>query len=817
MANIQTLLQRIMSAIYGEEVRGSIHDAIQAMNEEVEDIKAIDVTVDHNEIVGARTDDEGTTHASLGDSVRSVGRRVTDVKNANDQFGHLFKCIKVNPNSVHSSDDDKLICNLKQGHRYFYSLINGTGVASTEVRCFYSDRTNSVVKRTTQESFYAEQLFPSKDVIAIGVYISNESETVSETQLKVWDTIQIQNEYYNNIHVYIDDNRYITRTAASDGGSEITIPSNMMLMAGTDRIKKDKSAMLSEIDGATESGDGVKFTMGSSDSLVYNYMTGSLYLRNREAVRPSEIDLLTTNYNGLCSGELLNKVYQKLINDNAVEIDHITDILSGNVGKESIATIPAGAEAGVWLKLNGKTDPIKVICESDIITKYRIYKTDGKYSEYNVGTEYYVNDIRGTAYQVQIPLAYMKTEDGIVVGGNAVFTWSYQEDELIKQNSLNGDCLKDNSISYDKLSNSTIEQLYENSNDIIIEGFADAEVENVEEKLDAVQTKNTSSIAFVTDLHVLAFSKADEYWESMFNRLASTIKKIDTKNMIDFTVLGGDYLWNDKNSTKSLAEDGYKILQKAFYPLKDKLFALKGNHDDNSIAYQGGQPIEALVLPDEEYRFLGKQYEKNGAVFNPSDHNIYGYYDIPSQKIRCIFVNTADLPYNITEGQLDYGAQHVPSIRQEQSEFIQKSLVFTESGWSVIFFSHHGLVSCDVTGSNQENYCPDIWEIIKAYKNKTSYTGTVTNRVIPYNVNVDYTNNESNDVIACVCGHVHDDLSDVVDGILVVSTTAACPDMVEHQRNTADETSYDIYTINKQERKLYASRYGLGNDREWDY
>ena len=34
MANINTYLQKILAAIYGEEVRGSIHDAIAAINEE---------------------------------------------------------------------------------------------------------------------------------------------------------------------------------------------------------------------------------------------------------------------------------------------------------------------------------------------------------------------------------------------------------------------------------------------------------------------------------------------------------------------------------------------------------------------------------------------------------------------------------------------------------------------------------------------------------------------------------------------------------------------------------------------------------------
>lgn len=81
MASIATYLQKIKNAIYGEEVRGSIHDAIKAMNDEVEDIKAIDVTVDHNEIVDARTDDLGTAHSSLGVALRSIGPRITSLGN----------------------------------------------------------------------------------------------------------------------------------------------------------------------------------------------------------------------------------------------------------------------------------------------------------------------------------------------------------------------------------------------------------------------------------------------------------------------------------------------------------------------------------------------------------------------------------------------------------------------------------------------------------------------------------------------------------------------------------------------------------------
>ena len=41
MANIQQYLQAIMDAVYGEEVRGSIHDAIKKVNDDNESYIAI--------------------------------------------------------------------------------------------------------------------------------------------------------------------------------------------------------------------------------------------------------------------------------------------------------------------------------------------------------------------------------------------------------------------------------------------------------------------------------------------------------------------------------------------------------------------------------------------------------------------------------------------------------------------------------------------------------------------------------------------------------------------------------------------------------
>lgn len=47
MANIDTYLADIMSAVYGETVRSSIHDAIEAINDDVHDFVrgAMDTTL----------------------------------------------------------------------------------------------------------------------------------------------------------------------------------------------------------------------------------------------------------------------------------------------------------------------------------------------------------------------------------------------------------------------------------------------------------------------------------------------------------------------------------------------------------------------------------------------------------------------------------------------------------------------------------------------------------------------------------------------------------------------------------------------------
>lgn len=76
MANIDTYLQQIMAAIYGEDVRGSIHDAIEAINDQVD---AAEETMEQFVQGAMDTTLASTTKPAQG---KAVGDAVDDLKSA---------------------------------------------------------------------------------------------------------------------------------------------------------------------------------------------------------------------------------------------------------------------------------------------------------------------------------------------------------------------------------------------------------------------------------------------------------------------------------------------------------------------------------------------------------------------------------------------------------------------------------------------------------------------------------------------------------------------------------------------------------------
>lgn len=96
MANIKTHLNNIKNALFGNEVRGSIHDGIDAINKEVESTTGrqehLETTFDqltinagnsNAEIVDARVKADGTSYKKLGDRLDSVDSQLEHKANDN--------------------------------------------------------------------------------------------------------------------------------------------------------------------------------------------------------------------------------------------------------------------------------------------------------------------------------------------------------------------------------------------------------------------------------------------------------------------------------------------------------------------------------------------------------------------------------------------------------------------------------------------------------------------------------------------------------------------------------------------------------------
>ena len=85
MANIKTHLNNIKSALFGKDVRESIHDGIDAINKEAESTTNRQINLENTfdqlvinagnsnaEIVDARVKSDGTSYSKLGDRLDSV-------------------------------------------------------------------------------------------------------------------------------------------------------------------------------------------------------------------------------------------------------------------------------------------------------------------------------------------------------------------------------------------------------------------------------------------------------------------------------------------------------------------------------------------------------------------------------------------------------------------------------------------------------------------------------------------------------------------------------------------------------------------------
>lgn len=344
--------------------------------------------------------------------------------------------------------------------------------------------------------------------------------------------------------------------------------------------------------------------------------------------------------------------------------------------------------------------------------------------------------------------------------------------------------------------------------------------------LQSVCDVNSVIIPFLTDLHITCTEGKTP--EDMAKEAAKIRRHIACYNLLaqefdfDLCAYGGDYLNNSSQTNKVTALNAHKAVRILMDAADSSIPSIvgKGNHDDNTMYtdYKNG-----YVDSQNLYKFVtGKDARKSQRDSEFLERS-YGYYDIPNKKVRVFMLNSDDVPTSVTsDNKLLYGGQNNSGFSQEQIQFVADHLLFNESGWQVIFFSHHPLKTFTNEDTEASGYtCSGvtsthggkaILDLIAAFKNKEK--GSVKNAIADFEVSVEYdfTSNKSNTVIASICGHTHVYCHKQEDGIHYIATRAV---LGHPTYNYISTSSYIV--INRKDRMLHLIANGDGDDYTYEY
>ena len=340
------------------------------------------------------------------------------------------------------------------------------------------------------------------------------------------------------------------------------------------------------------------------------------------------------------------------------------------------------------------------------------------------------------------------------------------------------------------------------------------------------------NLAVFTDLH---FKDADK------GRLVACKKAIDViceTAPVDVEILGGDYCNNYSATTGGTANEAREDIsgcRKVFNDNRKRLW-LRGNHDSNG--YVG----ERLTEMEVYNRISRQQHTMAGYVENPADpYGCYGYMDFENAKIRLIAVNTSDNddmgatePEQSTDTAPIINCHNIGGVQLQWIADV--ALDFTDkedaSEWGIIFVSHLQIYHTN-TWYNSHTYTDDngkTWDcnlinladLATAYRDKTSFNA-VNNGVT---VSKDFANNANQAEILCfINGHGHALTHYTYNGFYFIT----CPNANAGGKESADgntyaktdigtvkETAFNVITVDKANKKIYAWIYGAGYDRIFD-
>ena len=303
-----------------------------------------------------------------------------------------------------------------------------------------------------------------------------------------------------------------------------------------------------------------------------------------------------------------------------------------------------------------------------------------------------------------------------------------------------------------------------------------AEIQRLESALkEKAALGNTVVFGFNTDQHIRTSPTIPtaNSRPTVFRGLRA-LSILTQRYPFDFLCLGGDAVGYYSDTPDEMLADIIDVnscLTDAACPV----VSIAGNHD----AYQKINGIEIKTTAAQRYHVHMKRLESNPKISTDGQYT-NAVYDAASHKIRFIFLDS----YTTEEYSKDY-----------MTNWLSTALETKPQGYQCVILSH--LPLCDYPGYSDATGLRDV---MKAY---------------------------AEDIICCVHGHLHADVSTVQDGILFIGVTnsglTASLDAdyggtpAVKTVGTAAETAQDIFVIDQENQRIYTLRYGAGCDREFDY
>lgn len=291
---------------------------------------------------------------------------------------------------------------------------------------------------------------------------------------------------------------------------------------------------------------------------------------------------------------------------------------------------------------------------------------------------------------------------------------------------------------------------------------------------------------------------------------------------VDMFTMLGDYIGGSDGDTKEGATNEYFAIHKAMYSAGNgvKQIWLRGNHD--RLLQSGGTTAtdEEFSL-DEMYAHIGSM---NADTVSADGSGSYGYMDFEQKKLRVVYLNTSDDDVTYvwcTPAQIQWIADNALNLSSKANP----------SEWGIIVLSHVPI------WGGVFDYMTAIQTMFDAYNGGRNGSVTIGTTAVNYNFAT------HGEIICFVNGHTHNFATAITpNGIPCFSVPQVCaaryneyatatdvfsawgdfdesgnPVYYEKTANTAEGTSFNVFTVDRKNRKIYAHIFGAGTDREISY